>query len=328
VGLSPTTVSLALNGRGAELRITPETLRRVDEAARELGYRPNYRARALASKRSNLIAFASARQAPLASGVNELINIGICTGLLEHGFHPVLMPLVGSRDTWSDALSPDRVDGCLLGYPLPENPKDLYDLVGLPMIVVNAESDLSVPHVVPDELESARTATQSLLSYGHRSIAYIEDPAKSFHFSHRMRRDGYAICMSSAGLVPRTLPFSITNTEPLASALKSESPLTALLIYDHWLALDIFAFLRGIGISIPNQLSVITFNNHFILEVGELQVSTMAIPGEQIGRTAAQLMVDSIRAGGFEEQRRGWSNGPQVVRLPCSLMARRSVRSI
>jgi LacI family transcriptional regulator len=321
-GLSMTTVSFALNGRSD--RVSADTQRRVLRIARELDYKPNWRARALALRRSELIALASARDSPLASGMNEQISAGLCSVLHRRGYSPLLVSLLSEPQHWQTILSPDRVDGCLLSFPLPPDPMTVFRVSRLPTVVLNAESELPVPHVVPDDVRAAAEVTQLLIEHGHRRVAFVyPDDRPLQHFSVQLRRQGMTQVLREAGGLPVEVPFSIRNTANLLAALRMAVPVTAAVVYDHWLALNLLVVARQAGVKLPDELSVVTFNDDEVLDVSYLPLTTVALPGTLIGSKGAEMLIDRIEQHVGSPAR---STGRrEVIRLPGSLIIRQSV---
>src|SRR4030095_11444737 len=127
-GVSKSTVSVILNDSPASTRVPPETQQRVRDAAVRLGYRPSWRARALASRRTHTIGVLYAPPMPLiVRGNYEGIMAGINETLTRHGYHMMFVPLGEDPATWGDLLMDQRLDGCLvlsrLYHPLPPPPR-------------------------------------------------------------------------------------------------------------------------------------------------------------------------------------------------------------
>lgn len=322
VGLSPSTVSLALNGHAKQARISEKTLAKIQKAAGALGYRPNYRARALASQRSHLVAFSSARSVPLITGANQQITEGAIVGLARRGYYPLIVPLLGDPAEWEQVLSPDRLDGAMLASPLPPNPLKLYQNCGLPMVAVNVMSELPITHVIPDEYHNTRLATECLIRAGHRRIVYIYPKVRpSNHFSVEMRQQGYESLMREAGLMPQAVAMSLDDaSEVLAGLRQTPARFTAAVIYDHNIAFDFLVVALHEKIALPQRLSIVTFNIQAINEVTYLPLSTITVPGVDIGRIAAEELITLIETPQAERR-----SEARVIRLPGTLVERKSV---
>lgn len=322
LGLSPSTVSLALNGRGREVRLSESTLQRIQEAADSMGYRPNYRARALASQRSHLIAFASAQAVPMITGVNQQIIQGAVMGLQRRGYYPVIVPLLGEPQSWSEVLSPDRMDGALMASPMPKNVMELYRVSGLPMVASNVLSDLPITHIIPDEFHNARLATQHLIHAGHRRIVYVYPSVRpTHHFSVEMRQEGYESVMKEAGLACLSMPMNLHDAKEVLAGLSTQpQQFTAAVIYDHNLAFDFLVIALHENIALPQRLSIVTFNTQALTEVSYLPLSTITTPGLDLGELAAAHIIKLVETPKSQRQ-----TSKDIIRLPGELRTAKSV---
>ena len=174
-GVSRTTVSFVLNGR-ADAGIPGDTWRRVEDAARELGYHPHGAARALAGGASHTIGLVL-RQSPDQVSVDALLAEtlwGIGSEAHLGGYRVLVEPLSPGDGHYSDLVSSQRVDGLIVSGPRTDD-AELVALVeqGFPIIVQGSLPSVAVPSVDVDNRAGARTAVDHLLELGHRRIACI-----------------------------------------------------------------------------------------------------------------------------------------------------------
>src|SRR3954467_10421735 len=170
-GVSKTTVSVILNDSPASSRVPKETQQRVRTIADELGYRPNWRARALANRRTHMIGVLYAPPMPLVvRGNYEGILAGIHEVLGAQGYHLLMVPLGDRPAEWEEILGDQRMGGAIV---LSRLRKDLGELVmrfRLPVALVNADTSLPLPCVVPDDRGGAVDSTRHLIQLGHERI--------------------------------------------------------------------------------------------------------------------------------------------------------------
>lgn len=320
-GLSQATVSLALNRSAETCPLTPATRQRAIAAAEQLGYRPNFRARALAKGRSSTVGLVFAREAPLMTGVNEQIVEALTDTLHTHGYYQLLVPLIGQPDDWRDVIRPDRIDGCIVLYPLPVQLSEILAETRLPMVAINLESELPIPHVLPDDAGGMRLLMDHLLSLGHRDIAYFYSAA-NVHFSVERRSQAYIAAMQTAGLGGRVRIYAKASAEMCFAAYqRAERKPTAIIAYDHVLAVALLHECIKHGVRVPEDLSIATFNDVFPVSLTSPALTVVALPGGAMGRTAAELLKQMIDS---QTSATTGTATAQSVQLPAHLIVRAS----
>jgi LacI family transcriptional regulator, galactose operon repressor len=305
-GVSKTTVSVILNKTPASLRVSAETQQRVKQMALQLGYRPNWRARALTSRRTHTIGVLYAPPMPIVvRGNYEGIMVGIHETLHAQGYHVLFVPLADDPAEWGPILLDQRMDGCMILSRLRDPLPALLEQGRLPAVLVNADSEHPLPSVIADDLEGARLSTQHLIDLGHRRISFLlgEQPR---HYSVTQRQIGYAQTMTDAGLGQHVQLFGGTLEQWvtwLVNEPRHQRP-TALLVYTHFMAVRLLQLLWDAGISVPADLSVSTFSNAFPVEWTIPPLTTVALPTEAMGQAAAEMVLEQIRTEGAAPKRR------------------------
>ncbi|MEO0477801.1 MAG: LacI family DNA-binding transcriptional regulator [Planctomycetota bacterium] len=321
-GLATSTVSLALNRRPSDCRLGKQTRQRALDAAAALGYRPNWRAKALAQQKTFTVAVIYARDAPYATGANEAISDALAQALSSVGYYQLLVPIVGDSSTWQDAVRPDRVDGCVVLNPKPINLGEIRQATGLPMALVNVvDDDPSLFRVIPDDRDGARRLTEHLLALGHRHIGFYVRPDEpnehgQEHFSVAERLAGYRDAMEEAGLARQV--DVVTHLEPAAYVqrmIDKPGQVTAVIAYDHFQALHLMHCVQQRGLRVPEDLSIGTFNDSRLLEYLNPALTTIALPDHDMGELAAHRLLRMLADD---------SAGPSEVRLPTQLRVRAS----
>jgi LacI family transcriptional regulator len=202
--LSPTTVGHVLNGRGAALRISAVTQSRVQEAALEMGYRPNLSARSVRTGRFGCAALIQ----PL-SGIYlpPSLLLGISEELHRHDMHLVISEV--PQQNLSEAgflpkvMSNLAADGLLINVlsEIPTAFEEELQRLQMPAIWINTKR----PHdsVHPDDLGASQRLTEYLLKMGHRNIVFARpEITRVAHYSEHDRYTGYEKAMRDAGLQP------------------------------------------------------------------------------------------------------------------------------
>jgi DNA-binding LacI/PurR family transcriptional regulator len=304
-GLSKTTVSVILNDSPASSRVPVETRERVKTAARELGYRPSWRARALSSRKTHTIGIIYAPPMPIVvRGNYEGIIPGIHEVLHARGYHMLFVPLAEDPSEWGSILLDQRMDGCLVLSRLREPLPALLKQGRLPVSLVNADTELPLPLVIADEYAGSREATQHLIDLGHRSIHFLLGTQPP-HYSVTGRSGGYDEAMRAADF-ERFARVSTGTLEEFVRSIELDDPNrpTAVLVYTHYMAVKLLQLCWEAGIRVPQDLSVSTFSNAFPVEDVIPPLTTVALPTEQMGRMAAELLLEQIQTGGTAPARR------------------------
>jgi LacI family transcriptional regulator len=322
-GVSVTTVSHVLNDVPGK-RITESTRDRVRRSAGELGYAPSSVARNLRLQRSQMLAMISDEIAttPYAGrmilGAQEAASkAGWLLMLVNTGFDSEF------EAAEIRALRQRQVDGFLYAtmyhreVVLPEAIGDV------PTVLLDARSnDASVPSVVPDEVRGGRTATEELIRHGHTRIGFLNNiddiPAK------RGRLAGYRAALDDAGLAfdQRLVAEGSSETEGGLQAARrllsaTERP-TALFCFNDRMAMGAYHAAAELGLRIPEDLSVVGFDNQELIAEGlRPELTTVALPHYEMGAWAVETLIAQIE--GHELK------GPQQVALSCPLVPRNSV---
>src|SRR5438309_1266743 len=138
-GVSKTTVSVILNKSPASQRVSRQTQERVRMIAEQLGYRPNWRARALSNRQTHTIGVLyTPPMSIVIRGNYEGIMIGINEVLTRRDYHLLFVPLGPDPDEWGPSLLDQRLDGCLILSRVREELLPLLKKARLPVTLVNA----------------------------------------------------------------------------------------------------------------------------------------------------------------------------------------------
>jgi DNA-binding LacI/PurR family transcriptional regulator len=316
-GLSKTTVSVILNETPAASRVPAETHQRVKQAADQLGYRPSWRARALTQRRTHTIGVLYAPPMPLiVRGNYEGIMAGINETLTKHRYHVMFVPLGEDPSEWGDMLMDQRMDGCLVLSRLYDALATLLKQSRMPVTLVNADTELPHPVVIADDFQGSHDLTRHLLELGHRRITlFLGDQPP--HYSVTGRVNGYQQAMKGAGLNPYATIVKGNVQDFVASLVRDrengDRP-TAVLTYTHHAAISMLRLLWEAGISVPKDLSVATFSNSYPVAEVIPPLTVMALPTEDMGRTAAEMVLEQIQTAGAAPPRRAVLKETLIVR--------------
>jgi LacI family transcriptional regulator len=309
-GVSRTTVSFVLNDR-AGVTIPDETRRRVEEAARELGYQPHGAARALAGGTSHTIGLVL-RQSPEQVSVDALLAEtlwGIGSEAHEGGYRVLVEPLSPDSGRYSDLVRSQRVDGLIVSGPRTDD-AELVALVddGFPIILQGSLPELSAPSVDVDNRAGARTAVEHLVSLGHRRIACITN-APLAYTAAADRLAGYRDAIEAAAL-PYEPDLVVEGAFDAASGclameeLLSRAPgVTAVFVASDIVAFGALRALREAGRRVPADVSVVGFDDIPLARHFDPPLTTIRLPARALGAAAGRALLERL-AGRLDNERR------------------------
>jgi DNA-binding LacI/PurR family transcriptional regulator len=316
--VSPTTASSALRGTG---RMAQKTRDRVLAAASRLAYETDRRASALRRRRSGVLGLVM----PDVSGVYRWrLARAIETEARRRGFFLSLCFSYGGRDLEQRlvrTLVGEGVEGLLLFGPISRGGGEDVDHLlrlrelGIPFLYVDVYTDhVSAPFVGTDNVLAARLATEHLLKLGHRRIAYLSAPVEPTS-AMRERLQGFSASLADWGVGPRpqfvierpTAPV-LDDGDPfdpnrqwreiapslgrkLSSLTEPPSAIVCATTDDACVALR---WACDQGLSIPEHLSLVRFDDFPFLPAVGLEFTFVRQPAEEIGSRALEALVSEI----------------------------------
>lgn len=302
-GVSPSTVSRTCKNNPS---ISEETKEKVRRAMAQLGYEPNFQASNLATQNSRSIGIIlppSPKETYENSFFLEAIR-GISHFCNAHQYISTIVTGQNEEEILNAVRSMSRggkVDGFIVLYSRVNDPVIdflfneglLYILIGKPAQYTN-----HTIYIDNDNLLAGQEAAEYLYALGHRRIAYLgaED---SLVFSAD-RKTGYIAALAGHGLTVNPeycieVPgASQSDFQKLRELLVSEERPTAVLVSDDILALSLERICLEAGISIPGDLSIISFNNSLFARLTSPQLTSIDINSAQLGAEAASQMINHI----------------------------------
>lgn len=319
-GVSHQTVSRVIN---ESIRVSPETRAKVKASIKELDYRPNAIARSMALGRTCILACIAPN---LRDYTFACLIEGAEAKAREHGYF-LLTSSARNEDVFADVIDQlvqsQRVAALMVINPyiderytqIPQN---------FPCVFMGSKArDGSIPSITLNDELAAFDATQHLIALGHRRIAMvtgpmIEDPAQA-------RCAGFDRALSEGGIEsdPSMViegDWSGTSGMDAIMHLAEEGQLpTAVFAQNDRMAIGVIQAARQMGISVPKQLSVIGVDDIPLASYFDPPLTTMHQDIVEIGRQAAQLLID------FMEHP---ENPPQYVSVKANLVVRSSTHPI
>jgi LacI family transcriptional regulator len=312
VGVSLQTVSRVIND-GPNVR--PELKRRVQDAIDRLGYVPSIAAQRMGGSRSYLILAINDRERTIADWRarqgTDWVDQMLLGGMLmcsEHGYR-MIFELVDTHNDHVErellaAIAALQPDGIILTPPHSDNPQIVAFLDGqnIPFARIGSKQDGAGIPVSMDDEGSARTATRYLIEHGHQRIGFIAGSAQ-YNLSG-WRVDGWKSAMTEAGLSTdgflETGDFSYLSGEKAAKHLLEKTPRpTAIIASNDQMALAALEVARSIGLSVPEDLSIISFDNTPLVHFTQPPLTAIDQP---ISATASKAVGLIIAAQKGEER--------------------------
>lgn len=299
-GMSKTAVSLVLNDRPGS-RLSAEASERIRAAAAELGYKPNPAAQSLRLGKTRSVGFIS-DEVTLTRYASGMIK-GVLQAARSFDHTVIISETEGDLAGVAEAMESmmdRRVDGLvvgLMGARLVDLPRPSRDL---PMVIVNGRTPSGVPSVLPDEHAAGRAVASELLSAGHRRIGIIgrlpdiaRDLRKSVTIGARFA--GIDDVFEQAGIRPVDVVlegWSPAIGHRAAREMFAEHPgLTAVIAANDNVAFGIYQALAELGLSVPGDVSVISFDDEELAGILRPGLTTAHLPYEEMARIGVEMVL-------------------------------------
>lgn len=293
------TVSRALNGKA---EVSPDVKRRILEYAQTLGYRPNRWARSLVTQRSHMIGvvipeIAHSFFAEVLSGAEDALDRSGYDILLCHS------RLDAARERSEvEALTASHIDGLLVAPVQPEKSPDLYlelEQRQVPFVLVDRFfPGYEFPSVRLDDAAAGYEATMFLLKLGHRRIAHIAGPPLS---PASLRKRGYLRALREFPdavrerqlVVPARFDME-SGREAMNRLIRQKPRPTAVFAANDPEAVGAIWACREAGLDVPGDISIVGAGNIEGVYHPNPFVTTIEWPRQELGRTAARILLDLI----------------------------------
>ena len=309
-GFSSTTVSIVLNEAPLARYIPRATKMRIQKAAKKLGYRPNLFARSLRSNRSHTV---GVMVFDMTDPYCTLILRGIENALYAASYLPILTDVQNERsrfERYLEMLLGRRVEGLIvIANWLFMDINLLADLEknSIPCVMIGRELNTgTVSSVIVDNEAGGELALEHLHSLGHRDIAFIRGPKALSDSAPRWK--GIRKYADSKGmkLDPRLTVDLPESRDPMSGfeggykltleLLKRKHPFSAVLAFDDMSALGAMRALAKAGVRVPEQCSVIGFDDTVPAAICTPALTTVRQPMEPMGGLSVNILLEAVEA--------------------------------
>jgi len=325
-GISHATVSRALHNHPA---ISKETVERVQQLAREMGYIPSQAARSLKTRHSHALGV-------IVSNIDDPFWGEVLYSIDEvcRAANYSLFIMTTHRDKEREkevvqTLVQRGVDGVILCAPqFSEKQSQLIKSYGLPMVIVNNEGSVDSPYLVfNDDINGIRLAARHLIELGHRRIAFLGNAVGGRTTAEREK--GFRQELRDRGVAVLEEYIRLTESETLAAGFNGARELlaidprpTAIVCYNDVLAIGVYSAVTQAGLRIPDDISITGFDDISVAAYLVPPLTTIRQHKAELGSVAANMMLEVLarKEEGIEDLE------PRRVNLPNELLVRASTK--
>lgn len=300
-GYSTSTVSRVLTGKAEKFRISETAAEAIRETAAELGYTPNILAQNLRNGKTETIGLVVP---DMSNPYFAEISSVIVAEAKKHGYTTIVTDTMENESAQKDsvcALVSRKVEGMII-VPCGSDPYYLEDLNKrvAPIILVDRYFENSpLPYVVTNNWQGGVDGTNILIRNGHKKIACIQGNLDSM--PNKKRTEGYLAALKKAGLErfqqivgnDFTVQNGYIETKLL---LNSPDRPTAIFALSNTIGLGAIRAIREAGLKIPDDISLVSFDNNIYLDYFVPAVTRIGQRVEEMGRMAVKLLIGSIRS--------------------------------
>lgn len=327
--VSIATVSFTINNTKP---VAPATRARVEAAMQELGFRRNIVGRALAGKRTRIIALLFPALQHSFSGTVVQFFTSAAAAARELGYNLVLWPISNEPGQTTELTSSGLVDGVLLmEVPLDDPRVEELLVSGTPFALIGRTRDPgALTYVDINFEETLVAAVQHLTALGHSRITLLDDAVGSRSLTEfgpvGRSRESYEAEMRRQGLEPTAFTCDAApaaGKEAAAVLLRDFPDTTAVIIQNELAATGFVNGLRHAGVDIPGDLSVLSVGSSAeMAAMADPELTVLSSPSTELGRMGVEALIDQLEGRASELRQElvmcklegGKSTGPVPVR--------------
>jgi LacI family transcriptional regulator len=305
LGISKTVVSLVLNGKGKESRISDELREKVMEVAKELNYQPNLIARGLRTGKTNTIGLIIA---DLANPFFGKLGREIENEAAVAGYRVMFCSTDEKVEKFEHQLNmlvQELVDGLIISPPAgSEEQINVLEKSGKPYVLIDRYfPNINSNSVIIDNFQAAYNATTHLIEKGYRKIACIVLDIALLNIKERL--NGYKKALEDAGInaddnLIKILPFTHerNNIEEAIRELTTDGHHSADALFFTTSKAGILGLesIHSLGLSIPGDVAVVSFDDLDAYRLSNPPVTAVSQPLKGIGVEAVRLLLEQINS--------------------------------
>lgn len=322
-GVSPSTVSRALHDNP---RISEEMRQRIRDVARQMDFHPNQMARSLVKRKTRIvgIVFPGGVSKNMGNPFYPSVLQGLGHAASEMRYHLLLVTgseAVSSLEASREAVDSGYVSGLILLAAEAAPPAE----TGVPTVVIGHPTDEKNGYFVDnDNVKAGCAGTRYLLAHGHRRIMFLGYDKRYMFTVDRLK--GFRQALQEEG-VPFRRDWVLHSrsiqspacTDELTGVFRAPDRPTAAVCIDDAMAIGLTSLLKGLGLTVPDDVSIVSFNNTDAGRYHTPALTSFEIDPYRLGVSAMHLMLDVLR---------GRVEAPCGIEVPFTLIERESVSTI
>lgn len=296
LGISPTTVSRTLSGKG---RVGEETKKKILDYIQENEYEPNVRQKNYADHKTYNICVALPGEDDFAElPYFQKILLSIYDYFEARDYNVIFVKLKAVDITpIVKVVNKHKIDGVILTRSIEENPAVKYlQEQGVPFVVVGSYDDDTVYQVDVDQENGCRELTSILIQKGMRKIALFCGDLKHVVTKHRYK--GYMrACQESNLPIDKNLIFDQMGNEAVADKVIEEmlkEQVECFLCMDDYICINVLRKLRRENVSIPRDVKVASFYNSAMLSSNSPAITCLEFDTKELGTIASKMLLDIL----------------------------------
>nr|WKN34630.1 substrate-binding domain-containing protein [Tunicatimonas sp. TK19036] len=325
LNVSKTTVSFILNGKAKEKRISEKLVARVLKKVEELGYQPNQFAKGLRTGRTNIIGL-------MVEDISNPFFASIAKEIEEKAYQNhykiVYCSTENDRERARDFLtmfSTLGVDGCIIA-PTMGMEEDIRKLVDHGMDVVLFDRkfrNMSADVVMVNNEEGIYSAVTHLVENGYRNIAFVALALGKPEKEERIL--GFKEAIADNGLESHVFPLTFKPhyqdyVTEISDIIKDNENFDAIIFGTNYLGISGLEAIRDLGLKIPDDLAIVSFDDHDLFRIHNPSITVIAQPIEEISQTVIKTLLDRLQ--NVEEQK-----VKKAITLSTNLIIRESTQT-
>ena len=323
--ISPTTVSFILNGKAKEKRISAKLVEKVEKYVEEVGFKPNSLARSLRTGKTNIIGL-------MVESISNPFFANIARRIEKQAYKNGYKIIYSSTDNDTKRTKEliqmyrDRhVDGYIISPPegIEEDITSLQD-AGVPVVFFDRYlPNIEVDAVIIDNFESTYNSVKYMIGLGYKNIGFVTLDSLQTQMQDRLA--GYEKAIEEHGLPVHIKEIGYNQSSEnsirhITSFLKKVK-LDAILFATNYLGISGLKAIRNLGLSIPDVIAVIAFDDHDLFELHNPSITSISQPIEQMSDQIINILLNKMKPNAKQIKE-------QKILLPTHFVIRDSCKKI
>ena len=302
LALSKTTVSLVLNNRGDENKISKETQKRVWDFARKKNYQPNQMARGVSLGKSETIGL-------IVPNISDIFYAQIAHHVelkaKEFGYNVVFSSSNENAGTEKEliySMLNRQIDGLIIASTQ-KNQEEILELIEakFPFVLIDRHyPEIKANYVIVDNLEGVKNMAFHLVNNGRKQIGFIS--IESQLDAMLQRRLGYEMALQEAGFevnpaIVKELDafhYQVEMKETIKEMVSGSNRVDAIVFTTHYLTASGLRELKSLNVKVPDEVAIISFDETGAFDLADPPITANQQPVEDMGNLAVEILVNEI----------------------------------